>query len=95
MTMIVSTTASTITPPRVDVADLERRATDPPATVCHLLPAATATHALCGRPALFVSAADVHALVALEADPGSSPCVCDKARCASCAAEYSMRRAHG
>lgn len=84
---------TTIAPPRPDIAELEELVSDPPAKVCHLVDT-DATHALCGLPAMFVSAVDVRfAAAPFRGDPSSSPCMCGRQRCAVCAAEYTMREA--
>jgi hypothetical protein len=72
--------------PRVDVAELEKLATDPPGKVCHL--ADENGDVLCG-------AMPVHVMPLELAEPraDASPCVggCGRNRCAPCAAEYTMR----
>lgn len=80
---------TTAAPPRPDVDELERRATDDPGKVCHLF----GDHGvLCGHigigTGVFVEVAELTGV-----DPAASPCSCARARCASCAAEYTMRSA--
>ena len=81
---------TTAAPPRPDVDELEQRATDHPGNVCHLFGIGD-QGALCGRDGhsgLFVDAA-----IEIGLDPAASPCSCARARCAGCAAEYTMRSA--
>jgi hypothetical protein len=85
-----------IAPPQRSVlADLEQRVTDPPAAVCHLVDRDGASHTLCGAPTYFVNAIYIGEALR-QGDPGSSPCAgdCGRQRCARCAAEYAMRKAH-
>jgi hypothetical protein len=80
---------TTAAPPRPDVDEFEQRATDRPGNVCHLLSTAGALCANAnGHSGLFVDGAIESGL-----DPAASPCSCARARCAGCAAEYTMRSA--
>lgn len=79
---------TTAAPPRPDVDELEQRATDHPSQVCHLF----GDHgALCGRDGHSGLSVEVAELTGI--DPAASPCSCIRARCAGCAAEYTMRSA--
>jgi hypothetical protein len=79
-------TMTVATPPRIDVDELEKLATDPPGEVCHL--ANTLGEVLCGAMPVHVMPIEL-----AEPDPQRSPCIggCGRNRCAACAAELTMR----
>lgn len=79
---------TTVAPARPDLAELEQRATDRPGDVCHLI--GEDGQVLCGALGRFALWPQY-----VDADPTSSPCPggCGRNRCASCAAEYTIRRA--